>query len=141
MGLQRMCNIMVVDDEEYAREYMQEILQGRGYDTVSFADPLKALEFLSKNGERIDLIVSDILMPTIDGMELAKKAAKISEEIAVILLSGYFEKLIDAAILSNVWAVLAKPVLKTDLVQTVEHVIAARARTRQGCPGHLASVS
>ena len=127
MGLQKTCNIVVVDDEELIGDYIQELLQGRGYDTVSFTDPIKALEFLSKNRERVDLIVSDIVMPTVDGMELAKEAVKISEEIAIIFLSGYFERLIGAAPLPNVWAVLAKPVLKTDLLQTVELVIEARA--------------
>lgn len=128
MGLQKTCNIVVIDDQELIGGYIQELLQGRGYDTLSFTDPIKALEFLSKNRERIDLIVSDIAMPTLDGMELAKEAVKINEAIAIIFLSGHFDKLFDAALFPNVWAVVAKPALKKDLLQTVEHVINARAR-------------
>jgi CheY-like chemotaxis protein len=132
MGQQKICLIVVVDDEKQVEEYIQAVLGRLGYDQVSFYDPEKAIEYLSQNAGRVDLIVSDILMPGIDGLELARKAAEIKPDVPVILLSGYSEKLPDAIALSNVKSVLHKPVLKTDLVQTVENAVKGCGRRDKG---------
>lgn len=123
MADEKPCLILVVDDEEQIEGYIQELLQRQGYEQVSFVDPEKALEFFRQNAQRIGLIISDIRMPGIDGVELTRRAAQVKKDIQVILLSGYTDKLVDAASLPNVRACLEKPVLKTDLIQTVEGVI------------------
>lgn len=120
---QQKCIILVVDDEEMMEEYIQDLLRERGYEHASFMDPVKALEFFSKNADRVELVISDIRMPGIDGLELAKRAVEIKADVPIILLSGYSEKLPEAASLPNVRAVLEKPLLKTDLVQAVESVM------------------
>ncbi len=131
MELKKICLIVVVDDEVQVEEYVQLVLRRRGYETASFDDPSLALEFVFANSENIDLVVSDIAMPQIDGFELARRVREISEDIVVVLLSGYSEKLIDAASLPNVKAVLDKPVLKTDLVQAVEGAIQSCTRRKE----------
>lgn len=120
---QRRCVVLVVDDEKMMEEFIEELLQSRGYEHVSFTDPAEAIRFLARNADRIDLMISDIRMPVIDGIELAKKAVEIKNDIPIILLSGYSEKLPQAATIPNVRAVLEKPLLKTDLIQAVESII------------------
>jgi CheY-like chemotaxis protein len=118
--MERKCVIVVVDDEKMMEEYIEELLQKRGYEHKSFDDPAKALDYFAENAESVDLIISDIKMPHIDGLELTRRAADIKNHVPVILLSGYSERLPEAATMENVRAVLEKPLLKTDLLQAVE---------------------
>ncbi len=104
-------------------EYIEELLKAEGYEHASFTDPVEAIRYLAQNADRIDLLISDIRMPVVDGFELAKKAVEIKGGIGIILLSGYSEKLPQAATLPNVRAVLDKPLLKTDLIQAVKSAI------------------
>jgi two-component system cell cycle response regulator CpdR len=128
----RICHILVVDDEEQVEEYIREVLTQRGYNSTSFCDPLQALDYFIENADNVDLVVSDIVMPEIDGIQLAQRVAEIRQDTPIILLSGYSDKLVDGASLPNVKALLDKPVLRTDLVQTVEGVISTCGRRRDG---------
>ena len=119
----RQCVVLVVDDEEAMEKYIQELLKQHDFEHTSFNDPVEALSFFEENFERVELIVSDIKMPGIDGVELARRAASIKPEIAVILLSGYNEVLPGAAVLPNVRAVLDKPLVRTDLIQAVGDIL------------------
>jgi two-component system, cell cycle sensor histidine kinase and response regulator CckA len=119
----KVCHVLVVDDEEEIEEYVREVLRRRGYSSSSFRDPLKALDYFMENAEKVDLVVSDIVMPEMDGIQLAQRVAEIREDIPIILLSGYSDRLVEGAALPNVKALLDKPVLRTDLVQAVEGII------------------
>jgi CheY-like chemotaxis protein len=114
---------MVVDDERLMEEYIAELLRGQGYEYASFNDPGQAIAFFSANAESVGLIISDIRMPSIDGLELARRAVEIKPDISIILLSGYSEKLPQASVMPNVQAVFEKPLLKTDLMQAVASVM------------------
>ncbi len=131
----RVYRVLIVDDDEVLRSYLDEVLRRQGYDTVPFGDPLKALDYFKKNAELVDLILTDIVMLDMDGIELAKRAGRITRETPVILLSAYSERLLDGAALPNVRAVLDKPLLKTDLMHAIESVIPShgnRRGTKQG---------
>ena len=116
-------SVIVVDDEKEVEECLQTVLGRLGYDDVSFYDPLKAIEYLRDSDGSIDLILSDIAMPGIDGIEPARRAGEIKPDVPVILLSGYSERFPEAAALPNVKGVLHKPVLRADLAEAVENVI------------------
>lgn len=121
---EKRCIILVVDDEELMGSYIEEVLRRGSYEHVAFTEPEKALEFLAWNADKVDLIISDIKMPGMNGIALAREAAGIKADIPVVLLSAYESGSIDidAATLPNVKAVLEKPLLKTDLLRTVEEV-------------------
>jgi DNA-binding NtrC family response regulator len=122
---ERRCIILVVDDEELMGNYIEEVLQRTGYEHVAFTEPEKALEFLAWNADRIDLIISDIKMPGMNGIALAREAERTKAGIPVILLSAYTVDSMDAgeAAPPNVRAILEKPLLKTDLLRTIEEAI------------------
>ncbi len=122
--------VVVVDDEETMADYIEELLGNYGYEHHSFIDPAKALEFFARNAERVDLIISDVKMPDIDGAALVQRAVRIRSDIPVILLSGYSETLPEVAAVSNVRAVLEKPLVKTDLLQAIEAVISSCRREK-----------
>ncbi len=123
-------HVLIVEDEQVFGEYLEEVLQGHGYATVSFHESVKAADYFANNHENVDLVITDIVMPNMDGIELAKKIGKTRKDTPVILLSAYSEQLIDGASLPNVKAVLDKPVLRSDLTQAVEHVIPSHGNRR-----------
>lgn len=118
------CVILVVGDETVSAD-LKELLENYGYERVAFNNPEKALEFFAWNADRIDLIISDVVMPGLDGFEVAKQASTLKPDIAVILLNASGKTLPGAARVTNVRAVLEKPSLKTDLLQIVEGVLTA----------------
>ncbi len=126
----RAYRVLIVDDEDIFRTYLDQILRREGYDTVTFGEPLKALDYLTHNANEIDLILTDIVMADMDGIELAKRASRIKGETPLILLSGYSERLVDGAAVTNVKAVLDKPLLRNDLVQAIESVLPSDGNRR-----------
>lgn len=79
--------IAVVDDEEVMRRLVTEVLTGQGYQVFTFSNPLEALEQVKK--ENFDLILTDLKMPEMDGMELIKSAHKVNPDIGAIFMTGY----------------------------------------------------
>ena len=82
-----MTTILIVDDEKSMRDFLKILLTKEGYDVIVAGDGNQALTALGKN--RVDLVISDIRMPGMGGLELL---AKVKEGIAKILVSeGYIE--------------------------------------------------
>ena len=115
--------VLVVDDEEIIEEYIQAVLHKHGYESRSFTDPVKALDFFREHPEEIDLIVTDIRMPAIDGLELAQNAAKIKPDIPIIFVSSDEGKLDEARSMSTTRACFMKPVSRSELTACVENLI------------------
>jgi CheY-like chemotaxis protein len=115
--------ILIVDDEEQIASYIQELLNRYGYLHVSFDNGEDVLDFLSAHADSVDLIITDIKMPGINGIELATKAAQIKPDIPVILITGYTDKLWEGITAPNVAAALEKPFFRTDLLQAIEKVL------------------
>jgi CheY-like chemotaxis protein len=84
---ERALSILVVDDEEPVREVVTWMLQDAGHDVHSACDGLEALDFLSDHGP-VDVVLSDINMPGLDGMELCSRVRERWPELPVILVSG-----------------------------------------------------
>ncbi|PAB61414.1 sigma-54-dependent Fis family transcriptional regulator [Anaeromicrobium sediminis] len=80
-------NILVVDDEIEYRQVLKIILDKRGYDTDTAANGEEALRMIKK--KNYDLILTDLLMDKMDGVELLKRVKKINENIQVIIITGY----------------------------------------------------
>lgn len=71
--LQTKYNILTVDDHPFTTKILTKILQKQGYNVQAFNDPLQAHDFLVENGEWIDLIVSDMMMQPMSGIEFLIK--------------------------------------------------------------------
>jgi len=83
--------IMVVDDEEMVTKTLATYLQlETDYDVLTFQSPAEALERLKEHP--VDLIISDFLMPEMDGLEFLTEAKRLYPEVARILLTGYADK-------------------------------------------------
>ena len=81
--------VLVVEDNEMVREMVSEMLSGVGYTVVTAADPHSAIELLAGNSARIDLLVSDVVMPGMNGPELYEQLAVRIPDLKVVYISGY----------------------------------------------------
>ncbi len=122
--------ILVVDDEESMRDALKQLLKREGY-TVDVAE--NAAEAIKKfKKENHDLVVSDIMMPEIDGIELLKRLKKISQDVIVILITGY------ASIDSAVQAIkigaedyFTKPFKNVEILKVVDRIYKNQSLSRQ----------
>ncbi|MDP8238832.1 MAG: response regulator [Candidatus Hatepunaea meridiana] len=79
--------ILVVEDEKVERNLISEVLETLGYDTVEAENGKIALQMMDENN--IDLILSDINMPEMDGLELFRKVRENNDKIPIILMTGF----------------------------------------------------
>ncbi|GFO59511.1 hypothetical protein GMST_18360 [Geomonas silvestris] len=83
---------LVVDDEEMVRTLSESMLQAFGFLTLSASDGEAALEIFRRERQRIDLVLLDQNMPTMDGLSVFKELRQLSPEVKVLLASGYSQK-------------------------------------------------
>lgn len=81
--------ILVVEDNEAVREMVTEMLAGFGYKVLTAADAQRALELSARHAGRIDLLVSDVVMPGMNGPELYEQLLRQLPSLKVVFISGY----------------------------------------------------
>jgi two-component system, OmpR family, response regulator len=79
--------ILIVDDERAILDYMQTLLERDGYQVKTLSDPLQVEEEVRHGGYH--LIVLDLMMPRLDGIEVLKRIRKVDSDIAVVIFTGY----------------------------------------------------
>jgi two-component system, cell cycle response regulator CpdR len=82
-----MARILIAEDEASVQEFVQRALQHAGHETVAVADGLAALAALK--GSDFDLLLTDIVMPGLDGISLALKVSKDHPDMKILLMTGY----------------------------------------------------
>jgi two-component system cell cycle sensor histidine kinase/response regulator CckA len=114
-------SILVVDDNEQALTLVEEALTSRGYKVMVTSKGLEALPVLdSKKGEAVDLVIIDLVMPDVDGMELAEKILKKRPNIRILVMSGYADDVVVHGVFeSDNVDFLAKPFSIRDLFTRV----------------------
>lgn len=124
-------SLLVVDDYQGIRDGVTSLLQTEGYRINTAANGREAIELLKH--ERIDLIITDILMPEMDGLELVKHVQSEHPDMKFILISGGGRHLDGDSVpdflamgtrLTGVSSVLKKPFKPDLLVQMVEELLA-----------------
>ncbi|MDD2229870.1 MAG: response regulator, partial [Candidatus Cloacimonetes bacterium] len=116
-------NLMMVDDEPSLAELFATALRDVGYHVQSFCDSAEALMAFSDNPDAFDLIIADITMPVLDGIQLASKMRSI-KEVPIILYTGFCDKHIQTRAHDiQVNKLLNKPILPEELVREVKEVI------------------
>jgi CheY-like chemotaxis protein len=82
-------HIIVVDDDIDLANIFSTFLQGLGYNTVSFTDPLLALEYFKQNSKKYTILITDLRMPCMSGIELANKIRQINNVIKIFLITAF----------------------------------------------------
>lgn len=83
--------ILFVDDDEGMTSAMRRLLPFIGYPVESFTDSAEALQAFKKNPDQFRLLIADLMMPGMNGQELANKIHQVKRELPVIFCTGYFE--------------------------------------------------
>jgi two-component system cell cycle response regulator CpdR len=119
-----MIRILLAEDDGDMRRFLARALQNAGYDVVAFDNGLSAYERIRE--EPFTLLLTDIVMPEMDGIELARRATELDPDLKVMFITGF------AAVALNPDSnapkdakVLSKPFHLKDLVDEVEKLIAA----------------
>ncbi|AUG52032.1 hybrid sensor histidine kinase/response regulator [Thalassospira marina] len=83
--------ILLVEDEDAVRTFGARALRGKGYDVLEASNGENALEVLEKTDKTIDLVISDVVMPGMDGPTLIRQLREERPDLKVIFISGYAE--------------------------------------------------
>ncbi len=115
--------IMLVDDEPALTEIFCDALTDAGYEVRCFTDSMTALEHFTINNAEYELVIADINMPGLDGVQLAT-GVKAMKNIPVLLYSGFLdEKMRERIKLTGVSHTLTKPVLPDEMVEKVREML------------------
>ena len=115
----RPISVLIVDDEEPVRKFVERVMVDAGYTTAQASDGVEALEVASKL-ESLDILVTDVMMPQMLGDELARRLRQSEPGIKVLYLTGYSDRLFKEKV--TLWAdeaYLDKPCSVKGLLQAV----------------------
>ena len=85
-------SIIIVDDEIELADLFKEFLKKEGFNAISFTDPIMALEYFRETSGKHSLIITDMRMPDINGIDLAKNIREINNEIKIFLMTAFDAK-------------------------------------------------
>lgn len=120
-----MARILVAEDEAPVREYVRRILESRGHTVVAVVDGADALVKLGR--EPFDLLLTDISMPNMDGVELWLRVARDWPDMPVLMMSGYAAQRTRVHDLTDPsQPILQKPFSMVDLNAAVERALAPK---------------
>jgi len=115
--------ILLVDDEEGVRKLVSAVLTSGGYTVIEAANGSAALSIYEKNSHKIDLVLTDIVMPQMNGFELSARLAERDSELPVLYISGYRDSPMNSSPGEPVKAFLNKPFTPDTLLSKVREVL------------------
>jgi two-component system, cell cycle sensor histidine kinase and response regulator CckA len=108
--------ILLVDDEEQVVQVTGEILQSLGYTVVGKTSPGEAIALFSQEPEQFDMLVTDLTMAELTGLELSEKVKRLRPTIPIILITGYSDQVSkDAAVAAGIDEYCMKPISMREL--------------------------
>jgi DNA-binding response OmpR family regulator len=113
---------MLVEDEEAVRALVERLLRKAGYEVLVAADGARALELESRADGRIDLLLTDVVMPGMSGIELAREIRARRPGTRVLLISGYTEESVGTSG-PGAFDLLAKPFTENELLTRVRSIL------------------
>jgi len=126
--------VLVVDDEEVVRIIMVQVLQDNGYTVLEASDGLEALRIAKEHTGRIDLLLTDVKMPGMNGLELAARLLSNRPEMTVLYVSGHADSTRQIQLREGQFIIepganfLHKPFSPDGLLQKVRHVMEHSAK-------------
>ena len=124
-----MARILIAEDEEALRAFIVRALMQDGHEVTATVDGGEALDALTREQGKFDLLLTDIRMPVMDGIALALAAARDWPELTILLMTGYADQRERAHGLDAlIHDVIAKPFSLSDIRTAVAEALVARAR-------------
>ena len=124
-----LATILLVDDEELLRAGVQEMLELQGYAVITAPNGQQAMACL--NDHSIDLVITDLVMPKMDGVDFVQQLRQVRPDVPVIVVSGSTGNImqrygIDSIQVTGANASLSKPFKGADLLAQVQELLAPR---------------
>ncbi len=120
--------ILFVEDEDPVRTFVSRALQNKGYKVLEADSGEAAMEVLEKYSGNLDLLISDVVMPSMDGPTLARKVIETYPDIKIILISGYAEAGFDKGLERERFSFIPKPFSLQTLAEKVRSVLEDEAQ-------------
>jgi CheY-like chemotaxis protein len=129
--MQNPLTILIVDDEEELTTLYKEFVRTMGYDTVSFTNPLLALEHYKQRVDKYSIVITDLRMPGMNGIELANKIRELNSSVKIFLITAfdiadiqdnesYKQAKIDKIVQKPLKLSLLKKIIESAIVVTVD---------------------
>lgn len=116
--------IMVVDDEPMLAELVKETLEAYGYHPTTFTDSVKAYNYFQEHPNDFDLVISDYMMPEMQGDTLAINIRKINKRVPIILATGFSQNITEErAKAIGITKFLMKPIIGADLCHAIQECL------------------
>lgn len=110
--------ILLVEDDADIRNSLRFILERYGYKVLEAPDGIKGYEVFSKNKDKIDLIITDVVMPELSGVKMYEKILQLKKDVKVIFMSGYSDEILEQRTNIN-FEVLFKPIPPVELLRKI----------------------
>ncbi len=118
-------NVLFVDDEESLVDFGTTVLERVGYMVEGYTSSTEALDIFARNPKKFDLVITDHIMPQLQGIELAKEIMEIRGNIPILLCTGTkSDQLIEHAKATGIIDVLQKPIPMKTLIKTINSILA-----------------
>ena len=122
--------ILVVDDESAVRSTTESVLTRYGYSTMAAADGTEAVSIYAQHGGDIRVVLTDIMMPVVDGVTLCRVLKRMNPEVSVIASTGYADEARAQELRGlNVIEMLSKPFSAGTLLTALHHAISSQPAT------------
>jgi DNA-binding response OmpR family regulator len=115
---------LIVEDDDNLRNLLQRTLEGAGFGVFSAADGAEALRWSGQHEGTIEIMVSDIVMPEVNGVELSKRIRVARPETKLLFITGFGDQFPELGELIKSGAnILEKPFLPSELLRRVEDTL------------------
>ena len=117
--------ILVAEDERELRQLVAEILREAGYTVLEAADGESALTVARKHDGPIDLLITDVMMPKLDGFDLREKILLERQDLKILVMSGA----LDPEIVGEDFPIIRKPFRPAELIDQVHQILNRSSRS------------
>ncbi len=128
--------LLLVEDEPFVRDATCQVLQSAGFSVLPAANASEAMELYERNAHRVDLLMTDLVLPGRNGRQLGQALRRLSPAIPILLTSGYIEPGCDTESPETGIYYLSKPYSRAELVEKMEQILGrpglGRAAARSG---------
>lgn len=116
--------VLLAEDETTVRDLHSMMLEEAGYTVITAVDGSDALDKFFSHEMKVDILVTDVIMPKLDGKRLIEKIREVCPEMKVLFMSGYTKDLfVQRGILDKEFNFLSKPVSATELLKAVRDIL------------------
>ncbi|TLY28738.1 MAG: response regulator [Ignavibacteria bacterium] len=130
-------SVLIVDDELSIREITKETLEAYGYRTATAKDGIEALTIIEKDRHKFSLVLTDMMMPNMDGASLIRTLRRLTPDIKVIAVSGATDQdVLEKVKKSHVEAFLPKPIQAENLLRLLDTILHGDGKTEEPRRAH-----